>query len=71
VLNNGIDSVGGLLKIQETCMPRGEFKHRYWFFADSPNAAWIVSVILKDYYGEPIFTDCSNNGEDVQYRCFN
>jgi hypothetical protein len=32
-------------KIRETCMPRGEFKYRYWFFADTPNVAWIVSVI--------------------------
>ncbi len=23
-------------KIWETCMPRGEFKHRYWFFAETP-----------------------------------
>ncbi len=29
-------------------MPRGEFKHCYWFFADTPNVAWIVGVILKD-----------------------
>ncbi len=62
-------------KIRETCMPRGEFKYRYWFFADTPNVAWIISVIwlfdLIIYYGGPIFTDVSNNGEDVQYRCFN
>jgi hypothetical protein len=32
-------------KIRETCMPRGEFKHRYWFFGDTPNVAWFVSVI--------------------------
>jgi hypothetical protein len=32
-------------KIRETCMPRGEFKYRYWFFADTPNIAWIVSII--------------------------
>jgi hypothetical protein len=32
-------------KIQETCMPRGEFKHCYWFFAVTPNVAWTVSVI--------------------------
>jgi hypothetical protein len=29
-------------------MPRGEFKHRYWFFADTPNVAWTVSIICKD-----------------------
>ncbi len=28
-------------------MPCGEFKYRYWFFADTPNIAWIVSVIWK------------------------
>ncbi len=38
-------------KIQVTCMPRGEFKHRYWFFADTPNVAWTVSVIWKDLLG--------------------
>ena len=32
-------------KIRETCMPRDEFKYPYWFFADTPNIAWIVSVI--------------------------
>jgi len=44
-------------------MPRGEFKHRYWFFADAPNIARNCS--------EPILTVVSNIGEDVQYRCFN
>ncbi len=29
-------------------MPRGESKHRYWFFADTPNIAWTVSVFWKD-----------------------
>ncbi len=29
-------------------MPCGEFKHRYWFFADTLNVAWIVSVIWKE-----------------------
>jgi hypothetical protein len=29
-------------------MLRGEFKHRYWFFADTPNVAWILIIILKD-----------------------
>jgi hypothetical protein len=28
-------------------MPRVEFKHRYWLLADTPNVAWIVSVIRK------------------------
>jgi hypothetical protein len=26
----------------------GEFKHRYWIFADTPNVAWTVRVIGKD-----------------------
>ncbi len=29
-------------------MPRGEFKHRNWFFADAPNIAGNYSVIWKD-----------------------
>jgi hypothetical protein len=40
-INNCFHSVG----VHETCMPRGEFKHRYWFFADTPNVAWFVSII--------------------------
>jgi hypothetical protein len=32
-------------KIWETCMPRGEFKHRYWFFADTPNIGRNCRVI--------------------------
>ncbi len=52
-------------------MPRGAFKHRYWFFADTPNVAWFVSVIWKDLLWRPDFTVISNNGKDVQYRCFN
>jgi hypothetical protein len=31
-------------------MPRGEFKHRYWFFADTPNIARICRVIWKDLW---------------------
>jgi hypothetical protein len=34
----------------------------------------LLSLFEKIYYGdigEPIFTDFSNFGEDVQYRCFN
>jgi hypothetical protein len=50
-------------KIRGTCMPRGEFKHRYWFFAD------IFALFEKIYDGEPIDTVVSNIGEDVQYRC--
>jgi hypothetical protein len=29
-------------------MPRGEFKHRYWFFAETPNIGRNCRVILKD-----------------------
>ncbi len=35
-------------KIRETGMPRGEFKHRYWFLADTLNIAKIGRVIWKD-----------------------
>jgi hypothetical protein len=52
-------------------MPRGEFKHRYWFFADPPNVHGLLALFEKIFYGEPIFTDFSNIGEDAQYRCFN
>ncbi len=32
-------------------MPRGEFKHRYWFFADAPNIAGkYKSIIWKDWW---------------------
>ncbi len=31
----------------------------------------LLALFEKIYYGEPIFTDFSNIGEDVQYRCFN
>ncbi len=37
-------------KTRETCRPRGEFKHRYWFFADTPNIAGNFSVIWKDLW---------------------
>jgi hypothetical protein len=46
-------------------MPRCEFKHRYWFFADTPNVAWALALFEKIYNGEPIFTVFSNIGEDV------
>ncbi len=35
-------------------MPRGQFKHRYWFFADTSNIAGNCRVIWKIYNGEPI-----------------
>ncbi len=31
----------------------------------------LLALFEKIYYGELIFTDFSNIGEDVQYRCFN
>ncbi len=31
-------------------MPRGEFKHRYWFFADAPNIGRNFCVIWKDLW---------------------
>ncbi len=31
----------------------------------------IIALFEKIYDGDPIFTVISNNGEDVQYRCFN
>jgi hypothetical protein len=30
----------------------------------------LLALFEKIYYGEPIFTDFSNIGEDVQYRLF-
>jgi len=30
-------------------MPRGEFKHRYWFIADTPNIARTSCIILKRF----------------------
>jgi hypothetical protein len=52
-------------------MPRGEFKHRFWFFADIPNIARNCPLFEKIYDGEAILTVVSNIGEDVQYHCFN
>jgi hypothetical protein len=37
-------------------MPRGEFKHRYWFFADAPNIGGNFSLFEKIYDGKPILT---------------
>ncbi len=52
-------------------MPRGEFKHRYWSLPTLQTSHGLLALFEKIYYGEPIFTDFSNIGEDVQYRCFN
>jgi hypothetical protein len=54
----------------ETCIQRGEFKHRYWFFADTQISLGIVALFEKIYNGEPILTVVSNIGEDVQYNTF-
>jgi hypothetical protein len=48
-------------------MPRAQFKHRYWFFADAPTIAENFRVIWKDLQYD------GNIGEDVlhvQYICF-
>jgi hypothetical protein len=31
----------------------------------------LLPLFEKIYYGDPIFTVISKNGDDVQYRCFN
>jgi hypothetical protein len=36
-------------------MPHSEIKYSYWFFADTPKVAWIISVILKDLLWRPDF----------------
>ncbi len=51
-------------------MPRGQFKHRYWFFADTPNIATGSNALLEKIY-EPILSVVSNIGEEVQCRYFN
>jgi hypothetical protein len=58
-------------KIRETCMPRGKFKHRYWSLPTLQTSHGLLALFEKIYYEDPIFTVISNNGEDVQYRCFN
>jgi hypothetical protein len=30
----------------------------------------LLALFEKIYYGDPVFTDFSNIGKDVQYRCF-
>jgi hypothetical protein len=42
-------------------MPRGEFKHRYWFFADAPNIAGnYLALFEKIDDRKPILTVFSN-----------
>ncbi len=52
-------------------MPRGEFKHRYGALPTLQTPHGLLALFEKIYYGEPIFTDFSNSGENAQYRCFN
>jgi hypothetical protein len=37
----------------------------------SSNIAIIIALVEKIYDREPILTVISNNGEEVQFRCFN
>jgi hypothetical protein len=37
-------------KIRETCMPRGEFKYRYWFFADTQTSHGFLALFEKINY---------------------
>ena len=68
-------SVGGIQKIRETYKPRGEFKQNS-NIAIGPlptlqTSPGLLALFEKIYYGDLIFPVISNNGEDVQYRCFN
>jgi hypothetical protein len=53
-------------KIRETCMPRGEFKHRYWSLPTLQISPGIVALFEKINDSEPILTVVSNIGEEVQ-----
>jgi hypothetical protein len=44
-------------------MQCGEFKRRYWFFADTPNTARNCRLFEKIYDGESILPVVSNIGE--------
>jgi hypothetical protein len=58
-------------KIRETCMPRSEFKHRYFPLPTLQISHGIVAFFEKIYHSESILTVISNIGEEVQYRCIN
>ncbi len=60
-------------KIRETCMPRGKFKRRYWFFAATPNTAGNCSIIWKDLWwrADSYRLLKYRGGCTVQYRCYN
>jgi hypothetical protein len=36
------------VKIRETCMPRGEFKRRYWFFDDGGNGQFWLKIFAPN-----------------------
>ncbi len=57
--------VGALWKVRETCLLRGEFKHRHCSLPTLQISLGIVSLFDKICYGEPILTVVSNIGEDV------
>jgi hypothetical protein len=58
-------------KIRETYKPRGEFNIAIGSLPTLQMSHGLLALFEKIYYGELIFTDLSNIGEDVQYRCFN
>jgi hypothetical protein len=57
-------------KIQETSMPRGQFKHRYSYFADTPISVGAVAFFKKIYDGDQILTVFSqvSGRMYIQYR---
>jgi hypothetical protein len=61
--------------IRKTYKPRGEFKQNSNIaIGPLPSLQMLhglLALFEKIYYGDPIFPVISNNGEDVQYRCFN
>ncbi len=56
---NGI-ALDAYEKIQETCMPHGQFKHRYWYFVDTPNISRSYGVICKRFMKESRFLPSSH-----------
>jgi hypothetical protein len=57
-------------KSTETCMPRGEFI-AVGSLPTLQTSHGLLALFEKISHGEPIFTDFSNIGDDVQYRRFN
>jgi hypothetical protein len=58
-------------KIRETCMPRGNSNIAIGSLPKLQTLHGLLALFEQIYYGDPIFTVISNNGEDVQYRYFN